>query len=636
MCGFVGGIYSHDVADADVARVRRAVRSIEHRGPDSEGIEVLGSTRAVLAFRRLAIIDRAGGDQPMTTGRGQHLLFNGEIYNFTDLRENLVRTGVPLRTRSDTEVLLWSLATRGTACLPDLLGMFAFAFLDETDRSLTLVRDRLGIKQVYYAHGPNGFFFASEPKALLDLTGTRPELNADRVPDYFVFRAVPAPDTLYRNVRKLPAGSTLRFCLDTGAIQTTSYWSVPEDGAPVDQRAGLDEFESVFLDAVRSRLVSDVPVGAFLSGGLDSSLVVAAMRKLGHHDLSTFTATFPNDRDDEGSFARRVARRFGTKHYELPIDPDSFLGRLPQWIDLNDDLVADASCLPLLGVSQLAREHGCIVLLSGEGSDELFAGYGSYHKFVGLNALHRVLPAAWLRRTAHAALERTHMVSRQDRPRVREYLLNGGGFMGTTALLDPAGLSELLHPMSLHNIAIARSRGRSLADLCAFDFSTRIPDDLMVRTDRATMGASIEARVPFLDHRVVEFAFRAPPALRALPGFSKILPRLLARRWNVPMHTILHRKIGFQLPIARWFRNELTAMWDMILAERLIDVMNYEHLSRLVELHRRRDADFGELLWRVAALELWYRRWIENRTMSNELMGTGVHAARIRAAADAA
>jgi asparagine synthase (glutamine-hydrolysing) len=615
MCGFLGGVFRRPISPAQEASFREAIRVLAHRGPDDEDVAIVTEANAIFAFRRLSIIDLASGRQPMTTGQGHHLIFNGEIYNYREVRDRLQHAGVPLRTRSDTEVLLWQLTRQGVDGLHSLAGMFAFGFLDIEKNRLLLGRDRLGIKQLYYASTPQGFFFASEPKALLSLPWIEGKFAEEQLTAFFNFRAVPSPDTLFQNIMRLPAGSVLTLDLDTHRADVERYWTY-EDAAnsePSDLPAHdlLDRFEAHFETAIRRRLVADVPVGAFLSGGLDSSLVVAGMRRVGHTDIATFSATFPGSRDDESTYARRVSETFQTRHFEHQSSPDGFLGELTRWVELNDDLVADASCLPLLSVSSLARENGYIVMLSGEGADELFAGYGSYHKYHMLHRLHRALRTRSVRAAALRVLRATGRVALQDEPRAYEYLVAGGSYMGTAASLGGRELDELIPAAHAARAFIPRARGHRLTDLCAFDFATRIPEDLMVRTDRATMGASIEARVPFLDHDLVEFAFGLPPALRSRPGLSKVLPRLLARRWGVPYQTIVHRKIGFQLPLGRWFRNELRPVWDRILDDRLIPGLNYDYVAQVRGQHESGTGQFEEILWRVAALELWYRRWIE-------------------------
>ena len=614
MCGFVGGVLRRQVAEADRKELLSAVRKLEHRGPDDEGLDVVSGANALLGFRRLSIVDLAGGAQPMETGDGEHIVFNGEIYNYAELRGGLEREGVTLRTRSDTEALLWTMTRKGRAGLADLVGMFAFAFLDLKNRRLLLARDRLGVKQLYYADTPDGFFFASEPKALLALPWIIAELATEQLNAYFTFRAVPSPNTLFRGIRKLGNGEVLELDLDTNRWSVEKYWTMPvpriEGGTGMGE--SLDRFEEAFLGSVKRRLIADVPVGAFLSGGLDSSLVVAAMKKLGHADIATFSAAFPGSPDDEGSFARRVSRTFDTHHYEHQASPNEFLESLPTWISLNDDLVADASCLPLLAVSRLARANGYLVLLSGEGADELFGGYGSYHKFIGLNRLHRLLRTEGARNMAVRALERSGRLGGQDRPRTEEYLVRGGAFMGTAALFGPADLSLLLTDDAYSAGTLPRAAGAKMEDLLAFDFRTRIPEDLMVRTDRATMGASIEARVPFLDPAVVGAAFDLAPHQRSLPGVSKVLLRLLANRWGVPRQTILHRKIGFQIPIGTWFKTDLRPLWVRILSERVVPGIRYERVDAIYQAHVRGEGSFEEILWRVAALELWYRRWVLN------------------------
>lgn len=625
MCGFVGGILRRDVGPGDVRAFTRAVRTIAHRGPDDERVVVVPEARALLAFRRLSIIDIAHGAQPMANGRGQHLVFNGEIYNHRELRPALAARGASFHSASDTEVLLETLAADGVAGLAGVKGMFGFGLLDSARGELLLARDRLGIKQLYFTETPMGFFFASEPKALLSLPGVKARFDQSQLPRYFALRCVPSPATLFTGISRLEAGTVLRYELATGRRTVQRYWTLPAAADPVPLREAVDRFEDALLESVRRRLVADVPVGAFLSGGLDSSLVVAAMHRLGHNDIQTFTATFPGSRDDEAQFARRVSERFGTRHHERPVTADDCLAALPRWTTLNDDLVADASSIPLLLTSDVARAAGCIVLLSGEGSDELFGGYGAHHKFVLLNRLARLLPARAARERLAGAAASMGLVRAQDVPRVREYFERRASYMGAAALAGEDDLVALIDGLDdrapgapegrVITPRASRAVGASLDDLCRFDFTTRIPDDLLVRTDRATMGASIEARVPFLDHDLVELVQRLPAAARMLPGISKTTPRALARRWNVPTQTILHRKIGFQLPIGAWFRGPMRDFWARVLRERAVPGVRYDEVARLYDRHLAGRGAFEEMLWRIAALESWHRRWVRDEPM---------------------
>ncbi|HXD23069.1 MAG TPA: asparagine synthase (glutamine-hydrolyzing) [Gemmatimonadaceae bacterium] len=624
MCGFVGGVLKRPVTEADASAFRRAIRTLAHRGPDAEKCTVVSEANAVLAFRRLAIIDLDGGDQPMTTGSGQHLVFNGEIYNYKDVRRRLAARGAGFTGASDTEVLLRTLTLDGADGLDALKGMFAFGFLDVARRQLMVARDRLGVKQLYYVNARAGFFFASEPKALLALPWIEAELDPDRLASYFTFRCVPAPNTLLRGVSRLGAGCTLTYDIDTGQAATRRYWHLPARAAADahawdnggSKASALDRFEEAFLESVRRRLVADVPVGAFLSGGLDSALVVAAMRRLGHANIQTFTATFPGFPDDESSYAQRVSRRFKTDHYECAVSPDGFIAALPRWIDLNDDLVADASSLPLMLVSDMARRAGCLVMLSGEGADELFSGYGAYHKFVALRRLASLVPRRSRRTWLLDRCVALGLVRAQDVPRVSEYFLHRGSFMGTAALFGTDHLRDLLTPDAYrHAESLPSATGTTLSDLCHFDLGLRIPDDLLVRTDRATMGASVEARVPFLDHDLVTRVLGMPSASRAIPGLGKVVPRLLARRWGVPLRTIVHRKIGFHIPLGDWFRGPMKEMWATILKDRAVPGLQYDEVERLHRAHARGDGHFEESLWRIAALETWYRRWVSRDAM---------------------
>ena len=629
MCGFVGGVFARRINDRDVAVMRAAVEELEHRGPDGAGLSIVDRGNAILAFRRLAIIDLDGGEQPMCTEDGQFIVFNGEIYNFRQLRHRLQQAGLRFRTKSDTEVLLRWLARSGGDDLSGIEGMFAFAFLDPGRNRLVLARDRLGIKQIYYTSCADGFFFASEPKALVKLPWIRRALAQDQLPAYFTFRCVPAPRTLFEGIAKLQPGEQLEYDLSTRTSKCHLYWQFPRGGATPEfeesSEGALDRFEAVFQDAIAKRLVADVPVGAFLSGGLDSSLVVAGIHRAGWRGFKTFSATFPGSPDDEATFAARVSRRFDVENFQYAIRHNDFLGVLAEWVYLNDDLVADASSLPLLHVSRLARREGCIVLLSGEGADELFGGYGSYHKFLLLNRLAKLVPGTGTREGLVRLLRAVRALNAQDVPRVEEYFVGRRQYMGTAALLGEEGLRELLDPrLHAQLMQVPRAEAASFASIGAFDFARRIPDDLLVRTDRATMGASIEARVPFLDHHLVEFTATLPQSQRSLFGVSKVLLRRLALRWGVPRQTILHRKIGFQVPIGEWFRGPLRPVWERVVRRSAVPGIAYGSVRRLLDDHLRGRGHFEEILWRILALEAWYAKWVLDEPLFDEFASDGV------------
>ena len=617
MCGILGGVFRRQLTPDHTAAFRAAIGTLAHRGPDAEEVVEIAAANAVFAFRRLAIIDLAAGDQPMSLPSGHHIIFNGEIYNYQSVRPSIERESGPFRTSSDTEVLLRSLAARGVDGLEPLRGMFGFGFLDVPRRRLVLARDRLGVKQLYYAETDEGVFFASEPKALIALPWIGRAMNQSVLPQYFNFRSVPAPDTLFHGISKLPPGVAREYSLDDlGRATERRYWSYPETAADGEMSGAeaLDKFEAAFTTAIERRLVSDVPVGAFLSGGLDSSLVVAGIHRLGRDDVQTITATFPESPDDEGSFARTVASKFGLVNHAVPLRAAQFLAMVPRWFELNDDLVADASSLPLVSVSDKARAEGCIVMLAGEGADELFGGYGVYHKFRLLHKASGLIPGRGNRERLTSLALRAGVLRAEDEPRVREYLIEGRGFLGTAALLDADSLSMLVPAAG--NAVLPRAKSARFSDLGAFDFARRIPDDLLVRTDRATMGASIEARVPFLDHDLVELVATLPASSRTLPGVSKVLLRRLAIRWGVPWSTITHRKIGFNVPIGAWFRGPLKTVWDEVLRRRAVPGLAYDVVAARVSAHDAGHGIYDELLWRVLSLEAWHARWIDGQPLT--------------------
>ena len=614
MCGFVGGILRQPVTEETLRHFTRSAATLAHRGPDDAAITAIPEAQAVLAFRRLSIIDLAAGRQPMASPAGDHLVFNGEIYDYREHRQALTAAGERFRTASDTEVLLRLLTLRGAEALGQVRGMFALAFLDRTRGRLLLARDRLGVKSLYFIDRPEGFFFASEPKALLALPWVRPELDDARLADYFAGRSVPSPATLFRGIERLHPGTVLTRSLAHRTAEVRQYWRLPGPRpamAPdLSLAEAVDRVEAGLLASVRRRLVADVPVGAFLSGGLDSGLIVAAMRRLGHPEVRAFTAGFPGSRDDESAFAARVSARFGVRQTIVPLHAEEFLALLPRWIELNDDLVADASALPLLAVSDAARRGGCIVMLSGEGADELFAGYGSQHKHLLLRSLARRVTSPSLRRGLVRVLAATRLASPQDLPRLNAYFVRAGAYLGVASLGDEPELARILSADHLGAERFPRATGTSLADLCRFDLGPRISDDLLVRTDRATMGASIEARVPFLDHEFVETVLGLPDRWRAVPAMGKVALRVLGHRWGLPAQTLLHRKIGFQLPLGAWFRGALRPAWRSILADRAIPALRYDGIAALLAAHDRGQGDHAELLWRIFALEQWHRRWI--------------------------
>ena len=624
MCG-ICGIARKDGAPVEAPALARMAAALAHRGPDDEGIETLGPVG--LGHRRLSIIDLSpDGHQPMANEDGSvRIVFNGEIYNFRELRAGLEARGHRFRSRSDTEVIVHLYEELGTDCLTRLRGMFALAIWDEPRRRLFLARDRVGKKPLYYADNPARFLFGSEIKAILAAGGVerRPDLQA--LHHYLTYQYVPAPWTAFAGIRCLPPAHFL--LLEEGRTRLERYWRLPYLPKLQAPEAALEEeLRARLREAVRLRLVSDVPLGAFLSGGVDSSAVVALMARESAEPVRTFSIGFREEEFDELAFARLVAERCGTRHTEWVVEPRA-LEILPRLVWHFDQPFADPSAIPTWHVARLAREHVTVVL-NGDGGDENFAGYGRYAANEETLRLERSLPLrAWRRARALAgglrrawragalprrlaglrppsvemenALRICHFTNEEKAALCTPEFVRGAGGTDSFALLfaayGGAGDAEFLD--------------RALAA----DVGMYLPDDLLVKVDVASMASSLEARSPFLDHELMEFAARLPAGSKLLRGETKrILKRAL--RGLVP-DTVLERpKMGFGVPLGRWFRGELKEfVRDALLGDeaRARGYFREEAVRTLLEEHLEGRADRSNHLWNLAMLELWHRTFID-------------------------
>lgn len=617
MCGIAGFAAAPGQAAPSPAVGEAMTAAILHRGPDDGG--VYREEAVLLGMRRLAIIDLAGGHQPMQSVDGRHVLvFNGEIYNFRRLRAELTALGNAFRTDSDSEVILAAYAAWGEAAVARLEGMFAFALWDRDRRQLLLARDRLGKKPLFLWESGQGIGFASELKSLLALPGFPREIDASVLPGYFAFGYVPSPRSVFRNVRKLPPGHYAVF--REGRIAETPYWSLESTpGFAGGEAEALEELHRRLAAAVEDRLVSDVPFGAFLSGGLDSSVVVALMAERMAMPVRTFSIGFEEARYSELSDARRVARHLGTEHHELVVRPEAtaLVERLVWHLD---EPFADSSALPTYLVAELARPHVKMVL-SGDGGDEAFAGYERYRKFLALERLGAVRPLAarglglagrWLSGQRGQRLRR---LAERLSERFPDSYLSG------VALSRPAELRALLGAAgdegyaALHPLFRPEDRRPLLDRIVEADIRSYLLDDILVKLDRMTMAASIEGRAPLLDHRVLEFAVRLPVFLRLRHGRGKYLLRQLARRW-LPSDILDKPKQGFAIPLPEWFRGTLGAMAADVFASRAFRERGWLDpgvADRLLSAHRRGTAEHSEPLWQLLVLELWARRFLDGR-----------------------
>jgi len=616
--------------------------AIRHRGPDGDGVWLDAGAGLALAHRRLAIIDLTPtGAQPMSSADGRYAItFNGEIFNFQELRRELAAAGVNFRSTSDTEAILEGCVHWGIEpTIRRLVGMFAFALWDRRERRLHLVRDRLGIKPLYYLQRGPLFLFGSELKALRAVPGWTPEIDRNAVVGFLRHAYVPSPLTIYQGVAKLPPGSHLILGVD-GKVTLSRYWDVRQvaiDGIATSQRSplsaaeGEERLDVLLREAVRLRMIADVPLGAFLSGGIDSSTVVALMQAQSARAVKTFSIGFRESGYDESGHAGAVARHLGTDHTEFIVEPRHALGTIPKIADWYDEPFADSSQIPTFLVSELARRH-VTVALSGDGGDELFAGYNRYFWGTRLWSWARGVPLP-LRKGLARAINSVPgggwdglgavLPGRFRPPQLGDKVRKVAGLIGSPgpdaiyrALVsqwdDPQQV--IRHgtepPTPLWDGSVADQVPAFMDRMQLLDLMTYLPDDILTKVDRATMAVSLEGRVPLLDHRVVEFAWTLPRALKVGGGGGKwLLKRVLAR--YVPPALTERPKMGFGVPIESWLRGPLRDWAEALLSPAALkadDMFRPEPIRDLWTAHLRGAAEQYRL-WPVLMFQAWRQRW---------------------------
>ena len=645
MCG-ICGILSFASAPEDGLRaaVQAMADTLAHRGPDGEGAWVDASAGLAFGHRRLAIIDLSpGGAQPMHSANGRYVItYNGEIYNYRALRAELQAAGVPFSTQSDTEVLLAACAHWGVARAAERLsGIFAFALWDRETRVLSLVRDHFGIKPLYWSRNGNAFLFGSELRALTAHSSFRREIDRDALTAYFRHNYVPAPHTIYRNVFKLLPGHILTLPFH-GAPQTAAYFDLQEvategRAAPltVDDAEATEQLDILLRDAVAQQMVSDVPLGAFLSGGIDSSTVVALMQAASPRPVKTFTIGFREEAYDEAAHAKQVAQHLKTEHTELYVTPEHARAVIPSIADWFDEPFADASQIPTFLVSRLARGH-VTVSLSGDGGDEIFAGYNRYtlasrywRQMGRLPRAARAGLAMGLRQMSPASWDRLFAAIPQAlRPRQAGDKLHK--VAGLLALQSDAAVyrrlvSQWEDPASvviggnepkglLWDEAVAHVIPDFIERMQYLDTMTYLPDDILTKVDRASMAVSLEARVPLLDPRVVRFAWQLPLSLKLRHGKGKWLLRQVLHRY-VPPSLVERPKMGFAVPIDAWLRGPLREWAEDLLDERRLaadGLLNPAVVRRKWTEHLSGHRNWQYALWCVLMFQEWKRRWLED------------------------
>lgn len=615
---------------------------LRHRGPDGDGLWTDAPAGVAFGHRRLSILDLSPlGAQPMHSQSGRFVVtFNGEIYNFGDLRKELEQRGARFRGGSDTEVLLAACESWGIeAAVCKFVGMFAFALWDREKRELTLVRDRIGVKPLYWAAFGSLFLFGSELKALLACPGWQPEIDRDALAAYVRWNYVPSPWSIFSGVAKLAPGCLLTLRAG-GAPEIRRYWdlrAIAADAArhPIDlpDAEAEQQLESLLRDSVRQRMIADVPLGAFLSGGTDSSLVVALMQAQSQRRVRTYTIGFHDPEFDEATHAANVARHIGTEHTELYVGPEQALAAIPRLPEYYDEPFADSSQVNMLLVSQMTRQH-VTVALSGDGGDELFAGYTRYHwaemtrrRFHGMPPVVRGLLAAVIEApTARGWETIARAVPPKRRPqRVGERAMKLAAFLREA---DADGIYRRQHtqwpyPQRIvpggrekrglaFDATLASDMPDFLSRMQLLDALTYLPDDIMTKVDRASMAVSLEAREPLLDHRLVEFSWRLPRHMKVRDGVDKWLLRRILHRY-VPRTLLERPKMGFSIPIGRWLRGPLREWADSLLgADRLRGYFDPSPIRETWEAFLAGRNALQEPLWGILMFEAWRERYAQN------------------------
>lgn len=623
MCG-IAGIVNTAGEKVDSQTIHHMCQQIVYRGPDDEGIFVKDGTG--LGMRRLSIIDLAGGSQPVfNEDRTAWIVFNGEIYNFPDLRPELERRGHRFRTHSDTEVIIHLYEEYGADCVQQLRGMFAFAIYDERERRLLIARDRLGKKPLHYALTRDGLLFGSEIKSILAVAPELTALDQSALLHYMLLGYVPDPATAFQGIRKLPPGHLLEF--QDGRISIRQYWDLPEFGTyePSSEEACLEELEHRLQEAVRIRLISDVPLGAMLSGGTDSSVVLALMARASSEPVKTFSIGFRHADFNEAEYARQVAQKFDTDHHELILEPN-VVETVETLTRSLEEPFGDSSMLPTYYISRLARQH-VTVALSGDGGDELFAGYERYRIHLQDRAFDWI--PAWsrefYRKQIHPRLSYripgrnlAYSVSLPWQQRYIEGVTIQAFIREMNLLTDDfqRNATSGLDPLQMLRDFLDNARAHDpLSRVLYLDSKTYLPGDILTKVDRMSMLNSLEARVPILDHKFVEWVVALRPEWKMRQGGQKYIFRKLAERVGVPREVLYRKKQGFALPLVHWMRKELKDLVvGTLLDSRTLQrgYLNPQGVRRLLEEHFEGRRDHSARIWRLIIFELWQRNFLEN------------------------
>jgi asparagine synthase (glutamine-hydrolysing) len=623
MCGIAGVVSATRESNITEAFVRHMCDQIVHRGPDDEGIYVADG--AGLGMRRLSIIDLSGGHQPVfNEDRSAWIVYNGEVYNFPELRPELEQRGHRFYTKTDTEVIIHLYEEMGADCVQKLRGMFGLAIYDKHKRKLILARDRLGKKPLHYALHDGNLYFGSEIKSILAVAPELAEVNSQGLLEYLYYGYVPDPITAFTGIHKLPPGHLLEF--EEGKVRVRQYWDLPEFGthSPKSEEECLEELEHRLYEATRIRLISDVPLGAFLSGGTDSSTVVALMARASSGPVKTFSIGFKKDDFNEADYARIVARKFGTDHHEMILEPD-VVQTVEHLTSSLEEPFGDSSMLPTYYVSQMARQH-VTVALSGDGGDEIFGGYDRYRIHSNRRIFEHV--PAWARKfyrdqvfprlpNTMQGRKFSYNISLPWQERYVDGLSFVPAFERDTPLLSE-DFRDILQRSDDPGNVLRRYFSKApasdpVSQILYVDTKTYMVADILTKVDRMSMLNSLEVRVPILDHEFVEYAAGLTADWKLRGSKQKYILRKLAERVGVPREVLYRQKQGFSLPLVHWMRNELKDMLMVLLEPRTLERGYFvaDGIRKLMDDHLYRGRTMTGRLWRLLMFELWHRNFLE-------------------------
>lgn len=626
MCGIVGVYYFDRMRKVEAADLKMMMDMIVHRGPDDEGLFV--KENVGLGMRRLSIIDLSGGHQPIfNEDKSKVIVFNGEVYNFIDHRDNLVKKGHSIKSRTDTEVILHLYEEYGLDFFEKLNGMFGLSIWDDRQQQLLIARDRIGIKPLYYYKDEEKIVFASEIKAILAYPGIKAELDYEGLSLLFKHGFTPAPHTLFQNIQKIPPAHFL--LIRDSQIELKQYWKLKySEKFQENEQKLAEELYELLKDSVRYRLISDVPLGAFLSGGMDSSGIVHIMDELEVNTINTYSIGFGKGYEfyNELDTAGRFAREKQTNHHEILVEPN-VAELFPKLIWYLDEPLADSSFVVTYLVSQLARET-VTVILSGVGGDELFGGYRRYMN-VQLNKYVRIIPA-WMRQKILLRLIKHFPVDRNNA--FLNFIRLARGYLNTSHLLLDQQYSQYTAIFNERLISGLLQNHQDMPDfygdyfdecdsedildvLMYFDLKTSLPEQLLMLTDKMTMANSLEARVPFLDHRLVEFAAKIPTKYK-IDGFKLRHIQKKAFEDKFPSYILKKKKKGFGAPVGTWIRNELKEMvQDLLSPERLSNqgIFNSQYIEKILEDHYQLREDYTDSILLLITFQLWYDKYINHK-----------------------